>query len=493
MKILGTVISSENGPTTLEFDFAIKDSSARKGQFVQINDGEGVIIARIDEIYKTNRYFSRVESVIEYERGGNPINEAFPAERWEYLVARCSILGSFSNGRIDRVTFPPSPGSAVMDADEKILEKFLGFDQNGLWLGKLFLHKIEARINIGRLLQKHVAILAMSGAGKSHLVSVIIEEILDRDSKLGKPAIIVLDPHGEYKKFANDSFYRKYTKVFDDESIRIGVSSLKANNFAEFLELSSAQKRELNKVLQNMKDDNYDLDNVIAAVDASDIKSPTKENLSGALYSLKSFNLFEKYTRPSIDLLAKEGQLSILDLSNFVELKERQIIASYFAKKLFYERRKGNIPPFLLVIEEAHQFCPEGKKEEAISRGIIETIAREGRKFFASLMLVSQRPIRLSTTVLSQCNTHIVLRVTNPYDIDHIGKSSEGMSEELIKSLPGLKTGEAIVVGEAVNYPIMMSVRDKKSRKSDVEKSYEEALIEYRLKNKLSKEDLEVF
>jgi DNA helicase HerA-like ATPase len=490
MKTLGTVISNENGPTTMSFDFAISDSSVRKGQFVQIDDAENSIIARVDEIYKTNRYFSRADSVIEYERSGKPINEVFPVDRWEYLVGSCTILGMFSSNQIKRVTFPPSPGSAVRTVDEKLLEKFLGFDQKGLFIGKLSFHDLESRLNLSRLLQKHVAILAMSGAGKSHLVGVIIEELLDMEGL--KPAVIVLDPHGEYTKFARDSFYRKYTKVFNEENIKIGVSTLKATNFAEFLELTHAQKRELSKVLQNMKKENYDIDDLIAEVDASDIKSPTKENLSGALMSLKSFGFFDKHTRPAPDYLAKQGQLSVMDLSNFIELKERQIIATYFIKNLFYQRRMEKIPPFLLVIEEAHQFCPEGKKEEAISRGIIETIAREGRKFSASLMLVSQRPIRLSTTVLSQCNTHIVLRVTNPYDLDHIGQSSEGMSRELIKDLPSLKTGEAVIVGEAVNYPVMINVRDKKI-KSEKEKTFEEALLEYSLKNKLSKEDLEIF
>ncbi|MCS7135393.1 MAG: ATP-binding protein [Candidatus Aenigmarchaeota archaeon] len=475
----------------MEFDFAIQHPSVRKGQFVQINADEGVIIARVEEIYKTNRYFSRVESVVEYERGNNPIEKAFPVDRWEYLVANCSILGFFNNGKVERLTFPPSPGSKVTEIDETILESFLGFDKRGLWLGKIFHHNLEVRLNLTRLLQKHVAILAMSGAGKSHLVGVIIEELLDRESSLGKPAIIVLDPHGEYKRFLEDSFYRRNTKVFENENIKIGMSDLKLSNFCDFLELSNAQKREFGKILQNMKGEAYEIDDLIKTIDESDIKSPIKENLSGALSGLKSFEIFGKYTRPSIDFLARAGQLSILDLSNFVELKEKQIIASFFAKKLFYERRKGTIPPFLLVIEEAHQFCPEAKKEEALSRGIIETIAREGRKFYASLMLVSQRPIRLSATALSQCNTHIILRVTNPYDIDHIGKSSEGISGELIKALPSLRTGEAVIVGEAVNFPIMIKVRDKKSKKSEIEKTYEEVLVEFNLRNK--KEFLDSF
>ncbi|MBU5690029.1 MAG: ATP-binding protein [Candidatus Aenigmatarchaeota archaeon] len=496
MKILGIIISNENGPTTMNFDFVINDNSVKKGQFVQIKHENGYIIARIDEIYKTNRYFERADTVIEYEKSGNPINIAFPTERWEYLVANCTILGHFNQDSIERLTFPPSPGIKVEEADTNILSKFLGFDfSSGLTLGRLSFHDLEVKLNMTRLLQKHTAILAMSGAGKSHLVSVLIEELLDRRDELGKPAIIVIDPHGEYKKFQNDSFYSRYTKVFDEQNIAIGVSSLGVNQISEFIsDFSSAQKRELEKILKNMKTENYDFDEIIAELESSDVKSSTKESLLGWLYSLKNMNIFSKYTRPSIDVLARQGQLSIIDLSEFTHLNEKQIIATYFSRRLFSERRKGRIPPFLLVIEEAHQFCPEGvKREGAISKNIIETIAREGRKFHASLMLVSQRPIHLSTTALSQCNTHIILRVVNPYDIDHIGKSSEGMTGDLLKTLPGLKTGESLIVGEAVNFPVMMKVRQRKSRVSAEEANFEKAVLEYNLKKNLNKKDLEAF
>ena len=117
------------------------------------------------------------------------------------------------------------------------------------------------------------------------------------------------------------------------------------------------------------------------------------------------------------------------------------------------------IPPCFFVIEEAHQFCPESHR--SVSKRIIETIAREGRKFYCSLCLISQRPVNLSVTALSQCNTNIILRIRNPYDLDFIGRTSEGISRYVLKTLPDLDIGEAILVGEAINYPTFFRVRTR--------------------------------
>lgn len=498
-KVIGTVISSINGPSTNEFDFVINSNASvpvRKNQFVQIKTEDGLLVARVDEILKTNRYFMYAESVMEYEKSGSPIVDTFPVDRWEYLVAKCTPLGVYTDGSISRVTQPPSPGSNVEEADEKMLSDFLGFDlKKGLHIGKLAFHNLDVKLNITRLFQKHLAILAMSGSGKSYLTNVLIEELLDRDDTLGKPAIIVIDPHGEYKKFAEDFFYKKYVKVFSKDEIGIGMSTLSPHQIAELIpEMSSTQRRELQRIVASIDKKNYDFDDLIQAIENSEMKSVTKDTMIGWLTNLKSTGLFTKFTRPSVDLLAKSGQLSIIDLSDFIRLNEKQILVTYFARKLFQTRREGKIPPFIFIIEEAHQFSPEGvKREGAISKGIIETIAREGRKFHASLVLISQRPIQLSTTALSQCNTHVILRVVNPYDLQHIGESSEGITNDVLRTLPGLRVGEALIVGEAVNFPILVKVREKKSKKSDIEKTLEDALIEYNKKYKLDEKDIETF
>ena len=69
----------------------------------------------------------------------------------------------------------------------------------------------------------------------------------------------------------------------------------------------------------------------------------------------------------------------------------------------------------------------------------------------------------MSTTVLSQCGTHIILRITNPYDLDHIKEGSEQITKESLKMISTLPIGEALVVGSAVNFPIFVKIRKKKS------------------------------
>ena len=85
----------------------------------------------------------------------------------------------------------------------------------------------------------------------------------------------------------------------------------------------------------------------------------------------------------------------------------------------------------------------------------------------------------MSTTALSQCSTHIILRVTNPYDLDHIKQTSEGIDQRTLDMITSLRTGEAIIVGEAVNYPVFFKVRKRVSQESRHETTLEKAAVEF--------------
>ena len=501
MQEIGTVISSERGPSSSEFWFVISENKGmpvRKGQFIQLQTPEGLLLARVDEIIKTNRYYTHAESVSEYERSGRPLIEQFPIDRWEYLIGKATSLGVYINREQRRVSFPPSPGDKVFPADKSILIDFFGLDNDsGINIGKVEFHDLEAKINLTRLFQKHLAILAISGAGKSYLTSILIEELLDRPKELGQPAVIVVDPHGEYLGFAEDGNYITKTKVWNRNNISIATSYLSSSGIAELIpQISWVQRRELTPIIKELKEKkhSYSFADLIKAVEDSNINPKTRYALLSWLNDLYSTYLFKTVDSPSIEELALPGQLSILDLSDIIRIKEKQIIVTYFARRLFNARRSGKIPPFILIIEEAHQFAPEGTSTaEAISRGVIEQIAREGRKFGACLVLISQRPIKLSTTALSQCNTHIILRVTNPYDLQHIAESSEGITRDVEKMIPGLKVGEALIVGEAVNYPLLVKVRKRKSKKSDKGIKLENAIVKFQNEVNKNKEDLDAF
>ncbi|MBO3757890.1 MAG: ATP-binding protein, partial [Candidatus Brockarchaeota archaeon] len=279
--------------------------------------------------------------------------------------------------------------------------------------------------------------------------------------------------------------------------ISIAANKNSSSLMNEFIpQMSHAQRRELSPIIKKLQEEKkiYDFDELIEEVEKSSINLKTKAALSSWLLDLASTGFFNKIDSPPLEEVAKLGQLTVFDLSSFIHLKERQIILTYFARKLFDLRRQGKIPPFILFVEESHQFCPEGEEAaSAISRNIIEQIAREGRKFGACLVLITQRPIRLATTALSQCNTHIIMRINNPYDIKHIGESSEGVTKDVLEMLPGLKVGEALIVGEAVNYPLLLKVRERKSKKSEKGRSLEEEILAFVESENKKIEDLGAF
>lgn len=501
MQEIGTVISSESGPNSTEFWFVLNDNKGipvRKGQFIQLNTQDGILVARVEDVIKTNRYYERAESVSEFERSGKPLVEQFPVDRWEYLIAQAYPLGVFSDGAQKRVTFPPSPGNDVYPIDEQLLHNVLGLDvKSGLDIGKIEFHNVDAKLNTTRLFQKHLAILAMSGAGKSHTVSVMIEELLNKERNQ-RPSIIVIDPHGEYGGFVQDEKHRTSTKVYDGDKVTIATNSLSAYQLSVLQpKISSVQRRELGPIIRKLREEkpSYNMQDLIDTVLNSDIKdAKTKNVLTSWLHELEYTRLFSNKDYPSVKDLAFQGNLSILDLSDIVDIKRKQIIVSYFAWKLFEARRQKKISPFILFVEEAHQFAPQSEEQSALSRGIIEQMAREGRKFNACLVLITQRPVKLSTTALSQCNTHILMRITNPLDLDHVKESSESITSGLLDSIPGLKVGEAIVTGNAVNIPILIKVRERESKESlRYSSSLEEDLITFSQENKIKDEDLDAF
>jgi uncharacterized protein len=116
--------------------------------------------------------------------------------------------------------------------------------------------------------------------------------------------------------------------------------------------------------------------------------------------------------------------------------------------------------PVVLVLEEAHNYIPNPKKEDetSVSREVFERIAREGRKYGLSLIISSQRPSELSRTVLSQCNSYIVHRIQNPEDQEYIKKLLPSISHDLLKQLPVLGQGIALIFGDCVRAPMQVYI-----------------------------------
>lgn len=111
----------------------------------------------------------------------------------------------------------------------------------------------------------------------------------------------------------------------------------------------------------------------------------------------------------------------------------------------------GREQPLLVVLEEAHLFLPEGT--DSAAQRTVATVAKEGRKHGVGLMLVTQRPTELDSTAMSQCGTMIALRLTNQADRSRVASTIPDDLANLAALLPSLRTGEALVTGEAISIP----------------------------------------
>ncbi|WP_020485787.1 ATP-binding protein [Methylomonas sp. MK1] len=149
--------------------------------------------------------------------------------------------------------------------------------------------------------------------------------------------------------------------------------------------------------------------------------------------------------------------ISILDLST-IPSNIMQTIAGCILKitydALYWGQNTlvgGKKQPLLVVLDEAHAYLKSG--EDSISSRTVQVIAKEGRKYGVGMLLVTQRPSELDETVLSQCGSIIALRMTNTRDKGHVSSAMQDELREMADVLSSLRTGEAIVSGEAVRIP----------------------------------------
>ncbi len=204
-----------------------------------------------------------------------------------------------------------------------------------------------------------------------------------------------------------------------------------------------------------------DIDDFIKAAESLD---PPEDyhKIAGRLRLLsKVKSIFGDRTTGLADYI-QPGMMSILDLSGM-----DQFLANYFSYRVVNEIYESKLTsqykyPVFIFIEEAHNFVPPGSSTQ-ISQ-IIKKVASEGRKFGIFLVVITQRPGKIDQDVLSQCNSEIILRITNPLDQKAILESGESISQAVIDDLPSLNVGEAILVGQFVKVPVNVKVRSRESK-----------------------------
>ena len=168
--------------------------------------------------------------------------------------------------------------------------------------------------------------------------------------------------------------------------------------------------------------------------------------------------------------MAEDGCVTIIDLS-LVPAEIVHIVTSVIARMILealqrYRKTNEKSLPTVLVMEEAHTFIKRFKEDleiqnvSSICCQVFEKIAREGRKFGLGLVLSSQRPSELSPTVLSQCNSFLLHRISNDRDQELIHRLVPDNLRGLLRELPSLPSQQAILLGWAAELPTMVRMND---------------------------------
>jgi DNA helicase HerA-like ATPase len=399
----------------------------------------------------------------------------------------------FMNPRI-----APDPGTKVYLANDEMLRQVLNKKQPGeigsAHIGGLLLRDLDAvpiALDVKELVSTHMTILAGTGSGKSYTAGVLIEELLLPHNRA---AVLIFDPHGEYStlsemqgdaKFQTEDGYGPKVQVLTPEDIRIRVSSLDYADILTLLpEMSDRQQSILSKAYALVKkhrkgDYRWDVQDLISAVYEADTQTDDEGNektgssaaaLEWKLERLARSPYFHPFEHLAPKNLFEPGQVTVLQM-NEISQEEQQVICAAVLrqtnqarmntqKQLIDTEDENYLPyPVFILIEEAHRFAPA--HEPSRCKAVLRTILSEGRKFGLGMGLITQRPGKIDSDVLSQCMSQFIMRIVNPVDQESLKYGVEAAGRDLLKELPALTKGQVIISGACVNTPVLCKVRQR--------------------------------
>jgi hypothetical protein len=518
------VTTPELCPPRLEYVVikSIKEKVSGEAESVEVL-AQVTELAASSQIFDSALTFQETETILRAEYAFAP-----------RIIATATILGYLDPE--DRVFLPrstPLPGDQVFIASDELLERFFTKNiKDGIEVGAL-LNRPEVKVKIDpNGLRRHLAIIAQTGAGKSYLAGILLENLL----RLGG-TIIVFDPNSDYvcmrkdkegkpTPFASDVFVYRVPNIkgrrFSDEEIggsepytiqfsRLGIDeictlagipesyanireAIKKACFALEEENIDYRPQELVHKLKEMAgtlEDDYlsmhtqrFLEGKEDLLPELSIKGGKKGSLSpetmkGADRAIKYIENLLTYDvwgfrDVPIEELLKPVRLSVIDLAG-LERSVTEFVVDKTLREIWARATTGKIAfPVFVVLEEAHTFVPQEKLSHC--REIINRIASEGRKFKVFLIVITQRPHKIHQDTLSQCASQIIMKLTNPEDQEAVKKAAENLSSNLFSDLPGLNIGEAILLGTLTRVPVMIRAGERVTKEGGSDIDVPEAL-----------------
>lgn len=535
---IGNVVGNTS---TDRFTFILKSMKAKLGDIVatRLNTPTGpndtphdvLVWGRIVSIDRFNPFFPAEAAQELAEESHNFLDTVLSNSR-DHLQADVLILGTtkhqnLSDTSLVPLTYPVQPSAEVLFPPANAVTSLLvgpDDEKKKLKIGTLIGRgDVPVEISANDVVSRHLAILAMTGGGKTVAARRIIRELIQH-----RYPLIIFDPHGDYL-----GFYEK-KKLFESIDVRlffprIFVSSENMQTVNDLIErlgsrMTDPQMQFFNYLISNAvpreestaaefiedlidhakraqakkrkkEDLDEDIQNTLVTTIGAVVRNLT--NVKASLDQMEKNNdrlrrrlaqfHFEAMPDPRMDpeQIIKPGQLSIFYLAGYDHLSQSAIV-SIILENLFNHRANltGQIPPFQAVVEEAHNFIPSRSEgtSQTPSISTIRKVITEGRKFGTGLILISQRPARLDETTLAQCNSFLVLRVVNPKDKNFVRSVMENLSESDANILQAFGRGQGLVSGQAVRFPLLVQIEFDADLESDVigDENFIEAAAEWK-------------
>ncbi|MDR3412384.1 MAG: DUF87 domain-containing protein [Formivibrio sp.] len=428
---------------------------------------------------------------------------AFVLDQASRGLATIAVGTMDATGKFERGTdILPTINAPVFAVAPDLIDKvYSSYAEGDFAIGKLSLvPSQQAKINLDSFLTRHGAILGQTGGGKSWTVASFIQKMCG----FQQATIVLFDLHGEYTTtfgasgdvIAATDLELPYWLMNSEELLGLMVDrseSAAPNQIAKFKELLQAAKENHaeNKTLAIKKitidtpvffdfnailSDFRRLDTQMVAGKTSEKQGPLfgqftrllmriDSRLNDKRYDLifkpKTYNtsasMEDLFRRLLGEKTGARKKVVVVDLSP-VPFDVRSSVISLILRCLFdfaYWHRRAHKTRFPIAVfaDEAHIYLNDGDTATEAAKHSAERIAKEGRKYGISLTAISQRPREVSATILSQCNSFLCLRISNPDDQSYVKSLLPDSVRGITSMFSTLRRGECILLGDSVMMP----------------------------------------
>jgi len=465
------VVIGESKPTEVT---AQSSKPLAVGEYVIIDSQNGKLLGLVERSIVSSDALTDVRNFDEAIESKEVASLNSRDKNYKVKIGILGFLDKLQKGQAVLPAIPPLPGSSILDATEEDLEIIFAPKENEwIRIGSLLRNsETEAKVNLNKIVSRHIGILAMTGMGKSNLVSLIAKQIATLQGTL-----IIFDYHNDYENL--------HLPKINIMTAKINPRLLQADKLAEVIEIrenADKQQRALREAftdsVKQAKDFWTALEDSVSSFGHmtkgyADSASRVLDKIDDAKHRFS--DILDPDCGDPVDLI-KECRVNVLSVA---ELSERQANAglAYYLQELLTARkdscwakrgkessRKNNkfSAPIFVIIEEAHVFIPKG--EHTDTKYWASKVAREGRKFGIGLGIVSQRPRNIDPNVLSQMGSLAIMKIVQDDDQQQIASAAESLSKDLLSQLPSLNIGDAILIGQWVNLPAIVHVDEVKGK-----------------------------